>query len=767
MFRSDRAWGASWITTLVAFIAIGHVGVLALCSPSLLPSNVCQLLSASTAVLYCFVRARQAADRYFRRAWSHLFAAFALWAAGQAYFLFMVACRHTRPTFPSVSDFFWLVFAFPILMVVVVRRSWTKQDWVGWLDGAQAAIFFGILCALVFSRPQILSVWQAYDVQSAALVLAVIWRYSTTESGQERRFFRNLGIYLITYGCLSSVANRLQQVDSKAADWADLCWSLPPLIFCLAFALNGERSYGKPDAKNTDRSGFVRHLKGLSALGLSLMSLSAAAIFHSRRPVAGFLFLLLALLLFAIRTSTREIQLQDAHSKLQHAAFHDLLTGLPNRAHLLATLEDRLKELEGNIAVLYVDLDRFKAVNDSFGHLFGDRLLVRVASQLRTIGDSNDLLARLGGDEFVILTSSNDGSIVTEKAAAVVKLLQEPIRLEGRLLYLTASVGIVFGKSGACSEDLLRDADCAMYAAKHQGKNQLQVFDLAMHQETREALSFETDLRQAIADRNLTLHYQPIWSAGTQDLIGMEALSRWTHLTRGVVSPADFIPVAEETGLIIELGAQVLREACSQIQTWNRAYGLSLSVSVNLSARQLTDPHLLEGIREVLAECNLPATLLKLEVTESVLLRELDSVGKVLAELRQLGIQISLDDFGTGYSSLAYLLKLPFDVVKVDRSFVQALDQDPRRSNIVRTIIDLAHSLEKQVVAEGVETWKEREALEEMGCDLLQGYLLSKPLSSEQMDTLLRSAPSLNTRKPSRIVTLGISDSRRPVLEMP
>lgn len=727
-----------YLSVAAFLLLLAHVAVLVFLSTPVVPSNVCQLLAPALVVMVCCLEVRRFHDPYHRRMWRLLATAFAMWTFAQGYFLAVLLRSHVLAPFPSFSDLLWLLVAFPLLLVVVTRRSGSEIDWVSWIDAAQAAIFFAVLCVLVFSHSRTVPVWIAYDVQTATLCLAVGWRYFSTHLRQDRRFFLNLGVYLVFYGLMSSLANRVQQTPSKLADLADLCWSLPPLLFCVLVcrrSLGAEKQV--PETPKPEKR-FRKHLSGLSALGLSLMSLSAAAKLQSHLPVPGFCCLVLTLVLFAVRTSARETQLRDARDHMEHTAFHDSLTGLPNRARLLDAIRNLAAGRDtAGFALLYIDLDRFKAINDSFGHSFGDLLLLQVTKQLQSVSSSS-VLARLGGDEFVLLIPTSDREHVLAKADAVLDQLRRPICIQKRSFYVTASIGIAFGASGSPAHDLLDDADCALYVAKSQGRNQVCLFHPSMHERAAETLSFETDLRGAVKNNELELYYQPIYSASHGEIIGAEALSRWNHPRRGFVPPASFIPVAEGTGLILELGKQVLLQACMQMQAWNFTYGTNMYVSVNLSARQLLDPDLLSAVQHSLERSGLPASQLKVEVTESVLLEEFDAVSSILESLRAMGVQIYLDDFGTGYSSLEYLLRLPFDVVKIDRSFVSAVHEDSKRLQMVRTIIQLAHALEKQTIAEGVETSRECKAVESMGCDAYQGYLFAKPLSIPELSSLLQ-----------------------------
>jgi diguanylate cyclase (GGDEF)-like protein/PAS domain S-box-containing protein len=431
-----------------------------------------------------------------------------------------------------------------------------------------------------------------------------------------------------------------------------------------------------------------------------------------------------------------------AEEQLQHDAFHDALTGLPNRALFIDRLQAALARLQGALArghqkgmfaVVFLDVDRFKVVNDSLGHSVGDRLLVELSSALKTAVRPGDTVARLGGDEFTILIEDMEGR---EEAIAVAEriqsVLREPLTLAGHEVFATVSMGIALSApSYRRAEDLLRDADTAMYHAKALGKSRHQVFDSSMHARARKLLQLEHDLRRAIDRREFRVHYQPIVRVDDRRISGFEALVRWEHPERGMVGPSEFIHLAEETGLVVPLGRAVLEEACRQAAAWQRSSGDDLTVSVNLSVKQFGQPDLVEQVDGALRQSGLPSRLLKLEVTESMVMENTDAAIALLRRLKALGVHIAIDDFGTGYSSLSYLLRLPADTLKIDRSFVSGTGDAGRNVSIVRTVVSLANSLGLGVVAEGVETEQQRALLEELGCPLAQGYLFSPAVDRE------------------------------------
>jgi len=436
--------------------------------------------------------------------------------------------------------------------------------------------------------------------------------------------------------------------------------------------------------------------------------------------------------------------LEETKEHFRHAAFHDSLTGLPNRAMftelLKAEIESSKRRNEHMFAVLFLDLDRFKNINDSLGHTHGDLLLVAFAERLERTLRPVDTLARFGGDEFAILLSGmTDATDAVRVAQRIQDELSQPFVLDKNSAFATASIGIALSSSGYDrADDILRDADIAMYRAKENGKARYELFDHGMHARAVSRLQLESDLRQAIEQKEFCVYYQPIVSLQTGRLAGFEALVRWNHPRRGLVSPADFIPVAEETGLIVPIGQWVLNEACAQVRQWqiDSPTHRSLSLSVNLSARQVAQPDLLQRIKEALENSKLNAHCLKLEITESVVMENAEAAAQMFKQLRSLGVQLSIDDFGTGYSSLSYLHRFPLNYLKIDRSFVMRLTTDNDNA-IVRTISTLARNLGMEVIAEGIETEEQFQQLKMLGCEYGQGYLFSRPVANDAVAHLL------------------------------
>lgn len=454
--------------------------------------------------------------------------------------------------------------------------------------------------------------------------------------------------------------------------------------------------------------------------------------------------------------------------QLRYQVLHDPLTGLPNRVLFMDRLEHALSLADrdpGLSAVLFVDLDEFKVVNDSLGHEAGDDLLVQVAERLQANLRSEDTIARFGGDEFGILLEGIPGpNYVTEVAERLIERLRETFTLAGRELAITSSIGVVLAASSRdtsrelvrkpdfamyevkregkarFARELLRKADLAMYEAKREGKARYRLFDLGMNTRALNRLGLEGDLRRGLDREEFVVHYQPKVSLDTGKVLGLEALVRWEHPERGLVHPSEFIPVAEDTGMIIEIGRWVLKEACTQVRRWQARYPSDppLSANVNLSASQFRQSDLAGDITEVLAETDLDPQSLELEITESVVMGDVQATLAILRALKSLGVRLAIDDFGTGYSSLAYLKRFPMDTLKIDGLFVAGLSESTEDEVIVAAMINLAQGLGLTVIPEKVETTEELQRLHEMGCRVAQGFYFSRPLPTESVGDLLR-----------------------------
>ncbi|NJN30996.1 MAG: EAL domain-containing protein [Synechococcales cyanobacterium RM1_1_8] len=438
-----------------------------------------------------------------------------------------------------------------------------------------------------------------------------------------------------------------------------------------------------------------------------------------------------------------------AEEKLAYDALHDGLTNLPNRTLFMQRVEAALQQVQQGpsqpFAVLFIDLDRFKLVNDSLGHAWGDQFLIAIAEKLRQCLRPCDTVARLGGDEFTILLDNSQANADTIQIAnRILSTLEKPVRLGDRYLFTSASIGIAFSHSRyAQASELLRDADIAMYRAKSSGRGRYAIFDQDMHAETLQLLQIENDLRTALEQGHFSLYYQPIVNLANGSLAGFESLVRWHHPHRGVIMPSEFIPIAEDTGLIVALGEWVLRQSCQQLYNWQQQYpqpSQDLIISVNLAGQQLQETNLVAVIDQILIDTGLDGRCLKLELTESTLVENVEAIVKTLTYLRDRHIQLSIDDFGTGYSSLSYLHRFPVSTLKIDRAFVEQMMGDGENFEIIRTIRALAQSLGMKVVAEGIETPEQLARLTSLGCELGQGYYFSKPVTAAEAEVMIAQA---------------------------
>lgn len=427
---------------------------------------------------------------------------------------------------------------------------------------------------------------------------------------------------------------------------------------------------------------------------------------------------------------------KNSEEKMEYMAYHDSLTGLPNRNYFRTSFNraiEQAKEHNQKMSVIFIDLDRFKAVNDTLGHSIGDDLLIKIAETLKSCIYENDVISRQGGDEFIILLNNSSYEETSQIATNILQALSTPFLLSGHEVYITPSLGIsMFPRDGEDVETLIKNADMAMYDAKNKGKNNYQFYCNHLASTNFRKILLESKLRKALQKNALTLHYQPKVNLHLNKVTGFEALLRWNDPDVGMIPPSEFIPISEETGLIVQIGNWVLREACRQTKRWQTEGNPPLCICVNISVRQFLDDGFLESVKLILEETKLDPEHLNLEITESIAMSDVEKTITILTELKQLGVLISLDDFGTGYSSLSYLSKLPLDFVKIDQSFVRDLHLNEENKNIVRAIIQVAHSLKKIVIAEGVETKEQLDFLRQKKCDHVQGYYYSKPVPAEQ-----------------------------------
>jgi diguanylate cyclase (GGDEF)-like protein len=471
--------------------------------------------------------------------------------------------------------------------------------------------------------------------------------------------------------------------------------------------------------------------------------------------IVGAIVSLLLFALMLVLTRSREQALgmvQEKTGELRHQSLHDALTGLPNRVLALDRAEQMLRRARRQqipVAALYLDIDGFKHVNDTFGHAAGDDLLRIVATRLQGVVREGDTAARLSGDEFVVLVEGSALDAGPELVAErLLEVLRQPYEMDGqtvRQLSLTASIGVAFGERANAAE-LLSDADVALYEAKAAGKNRYMLFQSSMQTAARDRLTLEMDLAEALEQHQLFLQYQPTFDLQSERVIGVEALTRWKHPTRGVIPPIEFIPIAEESGLIVPIGRWVLQEACRQAALWY-GDGHRIGMAVNVSGRQLDNDQLIEDVRGALQASGLDPTTLTLEITETTLMRDAEATAKRLRSLKQLGVRIAIDDFGTGYSSLAYLRQFPVDALKIDRSFISGIAGSKRSAALIHTLVQLGKTLNIETLAEGIEEQSQLETLQREHCDHGQGFLFSRPLDVNAVEAFLSteesSTPSL------------------------
>ncbi|HEY9059478.1 MAG TPA: EAL domain-containing protein [Pseudobacteroides sp.] len=434
-------------------------------------------------------------------------------------------------------------------------------------------------------------------------------------------------------------------------------------------------------------------------------------------------------------------KLKESMKQIKKYAYYDFLTGLPNKAFMLEKIDNILKESneKTTFSLLFLDLDNFKMINDILGHDYGDQLLKTIAIKLKKCIGKGDILARLGGDEFLILlTDKFDKEKIESTAGKIINIFSRQCSLSGKEFSITASMGIVrYPYDGTDVQTLYKNADTAMYQVKEKGKNGFLFFSQDMNDRVSEKLDMENRLRKAIKNEEFVVYYQPQIDIETMQVRGVEALVRWNHPTEGILQPSEFIPAAEESGLIIEIDEFVMRTACKQLKKWIDSNYTPITISINLTSKQFQHANITSLLREVIMETGLEADFLEIEITESIVMEDLNVTLDILKDLKEIGVKISLDDFGTGYSSLNYLKRLPIDTIKIDKSFINEITEDSKEEAIAESIIALAHKMKLSVVAEGIETKKQLEFIKEHKCDKAQGYYFSKPLPVEEIEKML------------------------------
>lgn len=633
------------------------------------------------------------------------------------------------------SKYVWTFFSYFIGAVgagilVILAKSWG----LGIVLASLPVIFFVFLSYKMYLKNVEISMQQAEQAKEYAKVLET---QSDALRESEERFRSAFNYAPIGIGLVSSAGNWLK-VNRAMIDL--LGYEEEEFLQSDFHSMTMQDDLGNAlvkvhellIGKITNHQGEQRFIHKGGHVVWTSWSVSAASDGRSEQPN----------LIFQIQDITAR---KSVEAKLQHEATHDALTGLPNRAffmnHLSEALYRRREDQDYKVSVLFIDLDRFKYVNDSLGHLVGDDLLKEIAARLIDCMRPSDIVARLGGDEFTILMQGRyDTYEVTRIAERIQKKFAVAFNLRGHEVYSSASIGILHAsEKHQVSEDIMRDADTAMYQAKRAGKARHEVFDEEMHSAAKEILRLETDLRRAVEREEIDVHYQPIYSLATGKIEGVEALARWQHPDLGEVSPGKFIPLAEEIGLIDKVCEQVLRRGCLEIGSLkDEIYGSApLSMSVNLSCRQFAQPSLVKSIEGILDNTGFLPQDLKLEITESVFFEHADKAVEMLNRLRGLGIEIDIDDFGTGYSNLSYLMKLPISKLKIDRSFVSMIDEDGGNDEIVRAIVTLARNLGLGVIAEGVENESQLKKLMLLECEGGQGFFFAEPMPYGQLKDFL------------------------------
>jgi diguanylate cyclase (GGDEF)-like protein len=710
------------------------------------PVDIAAIATAWAASRRCRKRRR------LRSAWRLLAAAFLVYLLGDIVFTVYEAIG-SKP-YPSLADVFYLAF-YPLMLWGVLRfpsgrRSPAERVRLG-LDllivaiGGTAVVTYFVLGPTIAdsgSDPLEAAISIAYPVGDVVLMVglgSVLLRGSTPSSIVALRFLAAGLLFFVAgdlvYGYLTIHSTY------QGGDPVDSLWMAAVVVFALAGAAQSapEPSTDQLSASELPRASWAPFVAIAVSYGLLLGV-------HGRDRLFPDATMLFAAVLVATLVSARQFLAQRdlvrTQRRLSYQSLHDSLTGLPNRALAVDRAEQMLLRARRSlapVAALYVDIDGFKRVNDSFGHATGDELLRVVATRLAGAVRTSDTVARLGGDEFLVLLDASTFDAGPELAAErIATVLSQPVRLhgaDGRTLSITASIGIAVGPQESAAE-LIRNADFALYEAKTRGKNRWVVFESSMQTAVSDRLELELDLKEALRRDQFFLHYQPIVELQGETIVAVEALIRWEHPTRGIVSPATFIPLAEQTGLILPVGRWVLAAACAQTAAWQRD-GHDIGISVNVSPSQIDQDGFVTEVADILASTALRPETLTLEITETALMRDSATVSQRLTKLKALGVEIAIDDFGTGYSSLAYLRQLPVDVLKIDRSFIASLATSPDSQALVHTLVELGKALRLHTLAEGIEDRDQLRQLQSEDCDFGQGFLLGRPADASAVERLL------------------------------
>ena len=713
--------------------------------------------------------------------------------AGGVFFLFIaeviwvVLDQMGLETWPSIADVFYLL-AYPLQAVAIfllVRDRAPGRDRTGLIDAAVITVVMALLSWVFLMEPYVadssLSVLEvgisvAYPIVDIVM-LGVLTRLVTLQ-GSRSPAYNMLVIGLVTT-LVGDVAYGYVSLTSEYTPrgWMDATWLIMYILWG-ASALHPSASRisdkaEEPSGRLTRSRLILLSTAALIAPGVMLFTWMTTPNGDIHVPEAtGATAIVFILVLVRMGSMNRQIDRHRSRlhtqgrvlraaldernalaERLRHQAFHDSLTGLPNRALFLEKVQEALDGDApdgGGIAVLFIDLDDFKSINDRFGHAAGDELLTSIGNRLRGALRAGDLPARLGGDEFGLLIYNVETEDVARTVAKrILASLNTPFSLVGNGVPVKASVGVSLNLEGDTAQDLLRNADAAMYLAKHRGKDRYEIFDSSRDGGILEQMKLRTDFSGAIERNELVLHYQPQVDLLTNKTVGAEALIRWNHPTRKLLFPNDFIGLAEETGAIVPIGNWVLREACTQAKQWidELAPGESFTISVNLSARQLADEDLVDNLAETLHVTGLDPRHLILEMTESVLIQDEEASLERLRQLSRFGVRIAIDDFGTGYSSLTYLQRLPAEILKIDKSFIDHILEGPEEEALAHAIVRLGETLNLVTIAEGIETVQQASRLRQLGCPYGQGYFFARPMAPEAVTAHLLEQGAIQSRE--------------------